>query len=252
MMKDPRIYGIRRSLSGIRNTLCVVSGKGGVGKSTISTLMALIAANMGLAVGLLDLDLHGPSCHVILGVGDFWYEEERGIKPYMYEGIGIVSIYPFIGERCAPLRGVALSSAITELLAIINWGRLDILIVDMPPGMGDPLLDIARYVRSLSFLVVTTGSKVSLTTVSRLLRYLIDHRYCVVGLLENMVIGAPRAESIAKHHGVRYVGSIPFDAGLEHAIGCPRKLLETKIAKTLRDLMMADPLSRFFSKPKPI
>ena len=229
-MRDPRTYGVSRRLRDVGRIMSIVSGKGGVGKSTISSILALVLRDHGYSVGLLDLDFHGPSCHEILGIESFSYEEERGIKPYMYNGIAFASIYPFVREEYVTLRGVDVSNALIEFMAIINWGRLDFLIMDMPPGMGDPLLDIARLVERAEYIVVSSSSRLSISTVARLVRFLRKFNYNIVGIIENMVRGEKRnAVSLAEEYGVRYLCSIPYDENLEEAIGDIGKLRKTLV-----------------------
>ena len=158
---EPRISVIEKRLHNINRIISVASGKGGVGKSLIAATLALHLSQKGYKVGLLDLDLYGPSAHIILGIHDQFPQEEKGLIPPQIHGIHFMSIVYFTEEKPAPFRGNDISNIIIELLAITQWGTLDFLIIDMPPGIGDETLDVIRYMRPSEFLIVTTPSKVT-------------------------------------------------------------------------------------------
>lgn len=236
-MRDFREYGIKAKLSAIGRIFCVDSCKGGVGKTTVASILSLVLKEENYSVGLLDLDFHGPTCHIVLGIPKFEYEEERGIKPYIHMGIKFASIYPFVEDKYIALRGRELSNAITEFVSIINWGKLDILIIDMPPGMGDTFLDTIRYMPMAEHIIVTTGSRLSTATVSRLIAYLLDQKYKVAGVIENMKIDEiGHAKNLAQQYGIKYLGAIPYDESIEEVMGKPKKLLETKVAEAIRKI----------------
>jgi ATP-binding protein involved in chromosome partitioning len=160
---DPRLEVIDKRLENVK-TLVPVSGvKGGIGKSLVASTLALTLSEMGYRVGLMDLDFSGPSTHIILGISGVYPEEERGIVPPDVHGIKFLSIIYYAGDNPSPLRGVDISNAMIELLAITQWGSLDFLIVDMPPGIGDIILDTIRLMKRAEFLIVTTPSKVDST-----------------------------------------------------------------------------------------
>ena len=239
MMLDARVYRIKKTLSGVKNIISVVSGKGGVGKTTISTVMSLLLSSEENRVGLLDLDFHGPSCHVVLGIDKMEYEEERGINPYKINDLLFASIYPFVGDKYIPLRGKALSNAMIEFMSILNWGDLDYLIIDMPPGMGDPLLDLMRLASNLKFLVVTTNSMLSIQTVKRLVMYILESGFDLIGIIANMVKEDDSlVRKLADDLSVRFLGSVPFDPEYEYAIGNPGDILNTKLAQALREILV--------------
>ncbi|MEX0569001.1 MAG: ATP-binding protein [Candidatus Njordarchaeota archaeon] len=233
-MLDPRIYGIKEKTKNIKRIISIVSGKGGVGKSTIASTMSILLAKKRYKTGLLDLDFHGPTCHMVLGIDKFQYEEEKGILPYEVEGIRFASIYPFVEEKAVPLRGYDISNAIIEFLAIINWGDLDYLIIDMPPGMGDPFLDVVRYLPKAEYIVITTGSILSISTVARLVDFLVKQNYRTIGLIENMQTNIMRGvEKIVEKFKIRLLGSISFDPYLENALGNIDMITKTKFAEDL-------------------
>jgi ATP-binding protein involved in chromosome partitioning len=225
---EPRTSVIDIRLKDIHRIIAVASGKGGVGKSLVASGLALHLGKKGYRVGLLDLDLYGPSSHIILGVKDVAPREEKGIIPPMVQGISFMSIVYFTEEKPSPFRGVDISNIILELLAITQWGSLDFLIVDMPPGIGDETLDVIRYMKRSEFLVVTTPSKVAMGAVSKLLKILVEIKKPVIGVIENMTMNESVyiQEEVKKLH-VRFLGKIRFDENLEDAIGKADHLIQT-------------------------
>lgn len=237
---DPRIKAIEARLENVRRIIPVVSGKGGVGKSLISTTLALVLAEKGYRVGLLDLDFHGASDHVILGFEpEEFPEEDRGVVPPEVHGIKFMSIVYYSEDRPTPMRGMEISDALIELLAITRWDELDYLIIDMPPGMGDQLLDILRFLRKGEFLVVATPSKLAVSVVRKLLTLLKEQHLKIVGIIENMKMGNGDGEGIrqlAEEFGIPYLAGIPLYRDLEGRIGRPDELLKTKFAGKIREV----------------
>jgi len=231
---EPRTSVIEKRLGHINRIIAVASGKGGVGKSMIASSLALHLAQQGYRVGLLDLDLYGPSSHIILGAKNEFPTEEKGIIPPRVHGISFMSIVYFTEEKPSPFRGIDISNIILELLAITQWGSLDFLIIDMPPGIGDETLDVIRYMKTSEFLVVTTPSKVAMGAVSKLLSILTELKKPVLGVIENMTMDdSSFIECEVKRLQVRYLGKIRFDKSLEDAIGHPDRLLTTRMMNDL-------------------
>lgn len=200
----------------------------------VASSLALHLAHKGCKVGLLDLDLYGPSSHIILGIKKEFPKEEKGIIPPTIHGISFMSIVYFTEEKPSPFRGVDISNIILELLAITQWGSLDYLIIDMPPGIGDETLDVIRYMKKSEFLVVTTPSKVAMGAVSKLLKILIELKKPVLGVIENMTMtDSSFIEEEVKKLKVQYLGKIHFDETLEEAIGNVDRLAETQAMKNL-------------------
>jgi ATP-binding protein involved in chromosome partitioning len=145
-----------------------------------------------------------------------------------------MSIVYFTEEKPSPFRGVDISNIILELLAITQWGSLDFLIIDMPPGIGDETLDVIRYMKKSEFLVATTPSKVAMGAVSKLLKILIELKKPVLGVIENMTMtDSSFIEEEVKKLKVQYLGKIHFDETLEDAIGNADRLAETQAMKNL-------------------
>jgi ATP-binding protein involved in chromosome partitioning len=236
---DPRTSVIEKRLKNIKRIISVASGKGGVGKSLVASTLALSLSKKGYKVGLLDLDLYGPSSHIILGVEKYDFpEEEKGIIPPNINGIKFMSIVYYSEDKPAPFRGFDITNIIIELLAIIQWGKLDYLIIDMPPGIGEETLDIIRLVKKNEFIVVTTSSKVSMGAVSKLLSFLKELKLPIIGVIENMKIldSSYIKDSVSKMK-IRYLGYISLDKNLEGSIGNPNKLQGTDFMKDLKNIL---------------
>ena len=232
---EARTSVIDKRLKNIDRIIAVASGKGGVGKSLVASTLALNLAQKGHRVGLLDLDLYGPSSHIILGVQQFHFpEEDKGIIPPKIHDISFMSIVYFTEDKPSPFRGIDITNIIIELLAITQWKDLEYLIIDMPPGIGDEVLDVIKYVKNGEFLVVTTPSKVSMGAVGKLLRILRELQLPIIGVLENMKMeqGTYISDTISAMN-IPYIGSIPFDHELEDAIGNGKLLLNTTFMKEL-------------------
>ena len=166
---DPREAAAERRLSEVRRILAVASSKGGVGKSLLSAVLALLLSRRGYRTGLLDLDFHSPSLHLILGRrGEV--REERGILPATVHGLRFLSVVHFSGERPLLLRKESISSSLLDLLSSTRWGELDHLVVDMPPGSGDELLELLRVAGRTEFLLVSTPSRLCRESVERMVR----------------------------------------------------------------------------------
>lgn len=221
--------------AGIERIICFASGKGGVGKSVLSSISALILSSKGKRVGLLDLDFHGPSVLTVLGA-QIELKEERGIVPPEFCGVKIMSIIPFAGNMPVVWRGKDVSEAILELLAVVRWGELDFLVVDMPPGTGEEILESSRLLGREEFIVVTTPSRLSIATVGRLISALKELRAKILGVVENMGDGA-EGRKLSEISGIRYLGRVRYDGGLEEAIGNPEKLLKTRVAQDLQEIL---------------
>ena len=234
---DPRTSVIDERLKNVKRIIAVSGGKGGVGKSLTSSLMALSLSGMGYKVGLLDLDFSGPSDHLILGAKytqpQFQPKEDRGILPPEICGIKFLSLVYYAGENPSPLRGADISNVIKEILCITRWEKLDILIIDMPPGMGEAVLDSIRLFKRIEFLVVTTPSRVSLGTVKKFIKLMEDFKIPIIGVIENMKISDSTKDEFEKD----FLGSIKFDMDLEKAIGDPEKLMSTKFSLELREIL---------------
>lgn len=232
---EVRTSVIDHRLQHVQRIVAVASGKGGVGKSMVASTLALHLKDKGYRVGLLDLDLYGPSSHIILGVNDFSFpKEEKGIIPFTIDTIHFMSLVYFSQDKPSPFRGVDITNIIIELLAITQWGTLDYLIIDMPPGIGDEVLDIITYVKRCEFLVVSTPSKVSMAAVGKLLGILKELHLPILGVIENMKMKKDDyIKNTVVSQNIGYLGSISFDHELENAIGNTSKLRKTQFTAEL-------------------
>lgn len=245
-MVDPRTSVINQRLAKIGRIIAVSSGKGGVGKSMVATALALSLAKKGCRVGLFDLDFTGPSTHIILGVpSSVQPKEEKGLVPPTFDGLEYMSLVYFVGDNPAPLRGADISNALIELLSVTQWGTLDFLVIDMPPGIGDAILDLIRLVKRLEFLIVTTPSLLAFETVKKQVSLLCELKMPLIGLVENMKLD--RATGIAletEELGIKYLGTVPFDPEVEEAIGNTSKLLDTAFAQKIQKIAEVGILSK--------
>jgi ATP-binding protein involved in chromosome partitioning len=237
-MSDPRLAIIERRFEKVGKVLAVSSGKGGVGKSMVATILALNLRDRGCKVGLLDLDFTSPATHVILGVEGLYPEEDYGIIPPLAHDIRYMSITHYSLDEPAPLRGMDVSNAIIELLAITRWEELDYLVIDMPPGIGDATLDTIRLIPKLEFLVVTTPSKVAYQSVRRLLIMFKKLNIKVIGVIENMVIKKTKyIESEIKQIEMDYLGTLDYCEELEPALGDVKALANTDFYLKIGELI---------------
>ena len=237
-MIDPRVKSIEERMKNVKRIIPVVSGKGGVGKSLVSATMALILRDMGYRVGLLDLDFHGASAHMILNADISQLpKEEKGVLPLDVEGVKFMSIVFYSEDRATPLRGKEISDALIEIMAITRWDTLDFLIIDMPPGMGDQLLDILRFLKRGEFVVVATPSPLTLNVVQKLLSLLIEQRMKILGLIENMVRDEGVLKRVAEERKIEYLGKVKFDYDIDKVIGDPPKLLKTHFAEGMEKIV---------------
>jgi len=238
-MIDPRTSIIDERMKGISQIIAVSSGKGGVGKSLVASSLALTLARKGYKTGLFDLDFTSPSTHIILGVEDVHPEERNGIVPPQVHGLKYMSIIYYSGGHASPLRGSDVSNALIELLATTLWNRLDFLILDMPPGIGDATLDLIRLIKRIKFLIVTTPSQLAFETVKKLISLLSELKVPVIGVVENMKMkGSGFIQRQVESRGVTYLGEIPFDVELEEAIGNVDKLLSVEFSKKLEEIVV--------------
>jgi ATP-binding protein involved in chromosome partitioning len=227
---DPRPEVIGRRLAPVRRLLAFSSAKGGVGKSVCCVLSALALHREGRRVGLLDLDFQGASAHLLLGVDPRFPEERGGIRPLRARDcLDFMSFAAFSRESAVPLRGGEVSEALLEMLAVTVWEPLDFLLLDMPPGIGDELLDVLRLLPGAEFVVVATPSGLALRVVERLLALLEELRLPVRGLIENMARpGGAGAGGIvaaaAARHGLPVLGSVPYLAEIESLLASPDPL----------------------------
>jgi ATP-binding protein involved in chromosome partitioning len=208
----------------IRNAVAVASGKGGVGKSTVAVNIAVVLAQSGARVGLLDADIYGPNVPTMMGVDRLPSPEGEKLIPAESYGVKVMSI-GFLVKPDQPLiwRGPMLHSAIRQFLTDVEWGELDYLIVDLPPGTGDAALSLAQSLPLSGGIIVTLPQQVSLDDARRGLEMFRQLDVDVFGVVENMsylelhdgtrmdIFGSGGGETLAQQSGVPFIGTIPMD-----------------------------------------
>ncbi|CAN5117074.1 iron-sulfur cluster carrier protein ApbC [soil metagenome] len=226
-------HAVQRNLKpigGIRNIIAVASGKGGVGKSTTAVNLALALAAEGARAGILDADIYGPSQPRMLGLTGERPQSADGkrLEPLRAHGIECMSIGFLIDEEQPMVwRGPMVTQAFNQLVHETNWGELDYLIVDMPPGTGDTQLTLAQSVPVSGVIIVTTPQDIALLDARRGLRMFEKVGVQVLGIVENMskyvcsscgheepIFGAGGGRRIAEQYGVPMLGSLPLELGI--------------------------------------
>ncbi len=220
----PRSIGRHSSLPGIGGVLAVHSGKGGVGKSTIAVNLAVTLTRMGVRVGLLDADVYGPSAPALLGVSGRVHTDGERIRPRTVQGLEVMSLGFLMPEgKALAWRGSLVDEGLPQLLADVDWGELDLLVVDMPPGTSDVHLALAAHVAMSGVLTVTGPGQISVQDVQRGLEMFADLATPCLGLVENMaafrcshcghvqaLFGTGGGERLAAATGLELLAQIPF------------------------------------------
>ncbi|WP_374377301.1 Mrp/NBP35 family ATP-binding protein [Dongia sp.] len=221
-----RPAGNKALVPGVKHIIAVASGKGGVGKSTTATNLALALTTLGLKVGLLDADIYGPSQPRLMGLsGRPESRDGKTLEPKQSFGVKVMSM-GFLIEEDTPMiwRGPMVMSAITQLLREVNWGELDILVCDLPPGTGDAQLTMAQSVPLSGAVIVSTPQDIALLDAKKGLNMFRKVDVPVLGLIENMsyfccpncghrtdIFAHGGAKREAEKFGVDFLGEIPLD-----------------------------------------
>lgn len=248
---------LRNSLIGLENVkhvLAVASGKGGVGKTTLAVNIALALAQQDKQVGLLDADVYGPSVPVMLGLDESPERENNMIVPIRKFGLKIMSLGMIAKEGQAFIwRGPMVGKAIQQLLGEVLWGELDYLVVDLPPGTGDPSITVAQAIPKASILMVTTPQEVALADVRRSVELFRKFDLHIVGLVENMsyfmcghvdepieIFGHGGGEKLSKELGLPLLGSVPIElairAGGDEGIPLMVSQSDSEIGQTFQEI----------------
>ncbi|MFQ5510213.1 MAG: P-loop NTPase [Candidatus Krumholzibacteriia bacterium] len=239
-------------IPGIRHIIAIASGKGGVGKSTVAVNLALALNARGAKVGLLDADVYGPSLQILLGVDERPREgQTKEIRPVEKDGIKLMSL-GFLTQPGMPViwRGPIVMGVVKKMLLDVEWGELDYLLTDLPPGTGDAQLTLAQTVPITGAIIVTTPSELSLVDAERGLRMFEEVDVPVFGIVENMstfvcphcgertdIFDTGGGKKIGKRTRAQVLGEIPLD---------PRVRMGGDEGTPIVDLDAASPVSRAF------
>ncbi|CAJ36509.1 Mrp/NBP35 family ATP-binding protein [Methanocella arvoryzae] len=250
---------IEQRLSKVKHRIAIVSGKGGVGKSTVTASMALSLSMLGKKVGVLDADVSGPNIPHLLGLEGRKLEASmEGLEPIMNRnGIKVISSEFVLTTSDTPMlwRGPMRTTLVTQFVTDTNWGELDYLLIDLPPGTGDEPMSVMQQIPLDGIVIVSTSSNLSVLDVSKIINMAKTINVPVLGLIENMsymqcpdcdrkirLFGESKVERLAKQYGLRMIGEIPLDplnSGVDELPADGRSLIVTAmkpIAQRVADL----------------
>ena len=248
---------LKQRLSEVAHTIIVLSGKGGVGKSTVAVNLAVSIALTGRKVGLLDADIHGPSVPRMLGLeGTQLASDGSSLQPVAYRhGMKVMSIgFMLKGPDDAVIwRGPLKMGVLKQFLSDVQWGELDYLVVDLPPGTGDEPLSICQLIPGADGgIVVTTPQQVAVTDVRKCINFCRKLDLPVLGVIENMsgficpecgarsdIFGSGGGEEMAADMGVPFLGRIPID---------PQVMLSCEATQTYTEQIQNTPVARVFKQ----
>ncbi|MFO7666896.1 MAG: Mrp/NBP35 family ATP-binding protein [Desulfobacterales bacterium] len=226
--KDAQDASVEGSLKKIKHKFIIMSGKGGVGKTSTSVNLAIALSNKGFQVGLMDVDLHGPDVPRMLGLnGMLDLSKNHKLSPMKYsDHLSAVSIESLTPNKDDAIiwRGPIKYSAIKQFIGDVDWGELDFLLIDSPPGTGDEPLTVAQTIKDAKAIIVTTPQEVSLADVRKSINFCKTVKMEIFGLIENMsgficphcnktidLFGVGGGERTARETGIEFLGKIPFD-----------------------------------------
>jgi len=245
------------SLKKIKNKYIVLSGKGGVGKTSTSVNLSMALANKGFNVGIMDVDLHGPDVPRMLGLkGMLDLTKNHKLNPIRYsDNLKVVSIESMIASKDDAIiwRGPLKYSAIRQFIGEVEWGELDFLIIDSPPGTGDEPLTIAQTISDAKAIIVTTPQEVSLADVRKSISFCRTVKMDILGLVENMsgfacphcnkmvdLFGSGGGEKTATTAGIPFLGRIPFDPNVvscgDNGISIQEKYADSPVSRAFIEL----------------
>ncbi len=233
-VKDEQDLSLTTSLGRIKNKIIVMSGKGGVGKTSTAVNLSIALAHKGFQVGIMDVDLHGPDVPRMLGLNGIPdVNSNRKLAPLKHsERLAVISMESFLPKKDDAViwRGPLKFSAIRQFIADVEWGELDFLVIDSPPGTGDEPLTVAQQITDARAIIVTTPQEVALADVRKSINFCRTVNMDIFGLVENMsglacphcgekidLFGAGGGERTALEMGVRFLGKIPIDP---HLVAC--------------------------------
>jgi Mrp family chromosome partitioning ATPase len=253
---------ISSTLSKIHYKLFIMSGKGGVGKSSLATNLAAALSSRGFRVGLLDVDIHGPSVTHLLGIKGL-LDIDRGsiLKPKQYnENLSVISMESLLKDpdQAVLWRGPMKTNAIRQFIADVEWGELDFLVIDSPPGTGDEPMTVLKTVPEALSVVVTTPQEISLADVRKAINFLQYAQANILGVVENMsglicphcqkqidLFKKGGGKELADRYGLDFLGAIPLDPATVVAgdLGKPVVFLDEDVPAKKAFLALADTIS---------
>ncbi|HHH44613.1 MAG TPA: iron-sulfur cluster carrier protein ApbC [Gammaproteobacteria bacterium] len=244
-----------KTISGIKNIIAVASGKGGVGKSTTATNLALALSADGATVGVLDADIYGPSQPRMLGIsGQPESKDGQTLEPLMSYHLQVMSIGFLVDEETPMIwRGPMVTQALQQLLNDTNWSGLDYLVIDLPPGTGDVQLTLAQQVPVSGAVIVTTPQDIALLDARKGLKMFEKVEVPVLGIIENMsihicsecgheehIFGEGGGERMSEQYDVDFLGALPLDKAIREEVdnGRPSVVAEPegRIAQIYREI----------------
>lgn len=252
-----QVQGKLQPLPNIKNIIAVGSGKGGVGKSTVSANLALALRQAGASVGVLDADIYGPSQPTMLGVsGQPKVNADKHMLPHQAHGMPVMSIGFLVEEDTAMIwRGPMVSQALQQLLSETEWGKLDYLIIDLPPGTGDIQLTLLQKIPLAGAVVVTTPQNVAVMDAAKAIQMFNKLEVPILGIVENMsthicsacgnvdhLFGEHGGNQLAERAGVELLGQVPLESAIREAcdVGSPTVVAapESATAKCYSDIAL--------------
>ncbi|MBW2100147.1 MAG: Mrp/NBP35 family ATP-binding protein [Deltaproteobacteria bacterium] len=264
--KEDHDIVVENSLKKIKNKFIVMSGKGGVGKTSVSVNLSIALAKKGFKVGIMDVDIHGPDVPRMLGLeGMLGMTESQKLEPISYsDNLKAVSIESISQNKDDAIiwRGPIKHSVIQQFIGDVNWGELDYLIVDCPPGTGDEPLSIAQTISDAKAIIVTTPQEVALADVRKSINFCKTVKMDIFGLIENMsgfqcphcgkmvdLFGSGGGQKTAMAMGINFLGKIPFDTNMVSCGDAGTSFQEkyTGSAVTQAFATVAETMSKFIS-----
>src|SRR5687768_1147182 len=226
---EGRSISMDELLPGVKNILAIASGKGGVGKTTVSVNLALTLAKTGAKVGLLDADIYGPSVPLMLGLKDAPEVINNKIEPVLAQGVKVISMGFFYeqSQQAGIYRGPIVAGIVKQFLTDVNWGELDYLIIDLPPGTGDAPLTLAQTIPITGIIIVTTPQDVAMNVAVKAVGMFNKLNVPIVGVIENMsylqcphcnehihIFGKGGGQRVSEDFGLPFIGEVPLHPGI--------------------------------------
>ncbi len=255
--KEIQDASLKSSLQKIKKKFIVMSGKGGVGKTSTSVNLSIALANKGFQVGIMDVDLHGPDVPRMLGLkGMLDLNKNNKLNPVVYsKNLKVVSIESLTVNKDDAIiwRGPLKYSAIRQFIGEVEWGNLDFLIIDSPPGTGDEPLTVAQTIIDAKAIIVTTPQEISLADVRKSISFCKTVKMELFGLIENMsgftcphcneiidIFGSGGGEKTAEATGVQFLGKIPFDHNVvscgDDGVSYQEKYADSQVTQAFTEL----------------